>query len=161
MKKVQRLRLLGSFLVLTALLIGAVRSVTRNHASAHNSIKSSIVSSSGQRLTTLFEGSPRDPRYSSKNILAARRALPQCGRKAEKPDIVQRLFGSSVVYASCHASYCGGDGWVDHWISCDTGGGCSGIYDYADNDGLSPYGTYQSIFHCGSLPTCGCESPTC
>ena len=161
MKKAQRLRLLGSCLVLTLLLIGALTSTIRNRASAHNSINSVIVSSSGQRLATLFEGSPRDPRFSSKTILAARRALPKCGQKAEKLEIVQRLFGSSVVYANCHPGYCGGDGWVDHYVNCDTGGGCSGIYDYATNDPESPLGTYPSVIHCGSLPECGCASPTC
>jgi hypothetical protein len=160
MKKAQGLRLLGSCLVLV-LLTGALTSAIRNRASAKDSIKSVTVSSSGQRLTTFFEGLPHDARYSLKALLAARRALPRCGRKPEEPGIVQSLFGSGVVYANCHFASCGGDGWVDHYISCDAGGGCSGIYDYADNDGLSPYGSYQSIFHCGSLPECGCESPTC
>ena len=95
MKKALRLGFLGSCLILISLLMTAVTSVVRNHASAHDSIKSVAVSSSGQRLTTLFEGSPRDPRYSLKDLLAKRRALPpKCGAK---PNVVQGSENLSVV----------------------------------------------------------------
>lgn len=78
-KALSRLRPFGSFLILASLLTGAL-TVIRHHASAHNSIKSVVVSSEGQKLTTLFEGLSPDPRYSVKDILATRRALPRCGK---------------------------------------------------------------------------------
>jgi hypothetical protein len=160
MKKAQSLRLLGSGLVLTSLL-GAVTLVMRNHASTHASIKSVFVSSSGQRLTKFFEESPRDPRYSSKAILATRRGLPKCGGKPEEPDVLQSLFGSAVVYAACHAATCGGDGWVDRIDFCNTGGPCSGSYHNATTDPLSPLGIFQDTTFCGTRPQCGCSIPTC
>jgi hypothetical protein len=179
MKKALRLRPFGSFLILASLLIGAL-TVIRHYASAHNSINSVVVSSSGQRLSTLFDGLSPDPRYSVKDILAIRRALPQCGEKpgtvqgGEKSssvpqsllintrDFLQRFFGNSEVYAAnCLITFCGGYGWVQIINSCDTGGPCSGTYWDVTNNGHSDNGFFQDSGHCGSKPQCGCENLTC
>ncbi len=177
MKKALSLPPFGSFLTLASLLLGAL-TVIRHHASPHNSIKSVVVSASGQKLTTLFEGLSPDPRYSVKDILATRRALPRCGKKpgtlqsGEKPGAVQSLlsntrdslqsfFGNSVVYANCLVTFCGGTGWVQIINSCDTGGRCSGVYEDVTNDGHSDTGFFQDSAHCGSIPQCGCFNLTC
>jgi hypothetical protein len=169
MKRAQGLRLFGSWLVLTLLLIGALSAI-RNHSSAHDSIKSVIVSSSGQRLTTVFEGSQRDPRYSSKAIHTIRRTLRACGKKQEQPSVLERLsssalvqhiFGSSVVYAGCLLSECGGDTWVTMNTTCNTGGGCSGTQHEVTTEPGSDLGEFQNTTHCGLYPACGCNSFTC
>lgn len=138
---------------LAFLLIGTVRLGMRNQAPTHDSIKLVVVSSSGQRLTTLFDGIPPDPRYSVKDILAKRRSLPRCGdtkpgtlRGAydKATSFFQNQFVGSTVYASCLITFCGGSGWVDYIDSCNT---ASGIF--------------QDQTHCGSAPECGCEILTC
>ena len=179
MKKALSLRPFGSFLILASLLIGAL-TVIRHHAPAHNSIKSVVVSSSGQELTTLFEGLSPDPRYSVKDMLAIRRALPRCGKKPGRlqggqkssfvpqsllintRDFLQRFFGNSEVYAAnCLITFCGGYGWRQTTNSCDTGGPCSGSYLDVTNDGQSPNGFFQDSSHCGDIPQCGCWNLTC
>lgn len=160
MQKALGLRLLGWCLVVTSLLTGAVTSVIRNQASVHDSIKSVIVSSSGQRLTTLFEGLPHDPRYSLKDILAARRALPKCGGKPDIP-LLQRLFGTAVVYAGCPYVSCGGSGWLNFEDQCNTGGPCSGNYNNTTWDPTSDSGYFGPATHCGTSYACGCETYTC
>jgi hypothetical protein len=164
MKKALSLRLFGSSLVLTSLLVAVLTLAVRNQSSAHNSTKSFIVSPSGQKLTTLFEGSGRDPRYSSKAILASRSALPKCGRKPGTSDIgevVQRLFGSRIVYATCLITECSGTGWVNHTDYCNTGGGCSGAYYNATTDPSSNFGNFQDRTHCGTNAACGCDLYAC
>jgi hypothetical protein len=160
MKKVQSKQLLGLCFVLTLLLIGVVTSVIRSHASAQSSIKSVMFSSSGQRLKTLFEGEPRDPRYSLKDILATRRALPKCGGKQDI-SLLQRLFGSSVVYAGCPFGGCGGTGWANFTDFCNTGGPCSGSYNSTTPDPDSSFGSEYDHTYCGSSPACGCVSYAC
>ena len=158
MKKALGLRLLGWCLVLTSLLVGVLTLAIRNHAAAHDSIKSIIVSSSGQKLTTLFEGLPQLPGYSSKDILAARRALPKCGGE---PGILQRLFGSSIVYAGCPFLLCGGSGWINFDDQCDTGGPCSGEYNSTTTDPYSQQGYESNGQYCGTSFACGCVTFPC
>jgi hypothetical protein len=170
MKRVLSWRLFPSFLALTFLLGATLTLVVRNHALLHFSTKSVTVSSSGQKLTTLFDGSERDPRYSSKAIRAIRRTLPACGKKAEKPGIMERLsnsavvqhiFGSSVVYAGCLRTECGGTNWVTNNTTCNTGMGCSGTQHYVTTDPSSDLGEFQDPTHCGSFAACGCNHFTC
>ena len=97
MKRAFRLLVLCSSLAPAFLMIGVGALVVRNHASTQDSVKSTIISSSGQKLTTFYEGLPRSPKFALKGILAARRALPRCGKKQENAGINQRLFGSAVV----------------------------------------------------------------
>jgi hypothetical protein len=157
-RKTKSLRLLGLCLVLTSLVVGAVITATRKHAQASDSIQTVAVSSSGERLTTLFEGLPRDPRYSLRDILASRRALPKC---SGKPGILDRLFGSAVVHAGCPYLDCAGSGWTDMDTNCDTGGGCSGTHYFITTDPTSDSGYFGDHTHCGSLPECGCNLFSC
>lgn len=161
MKKAWALGFLGFCLASTVLLEVSVKSTTRKHASANTLIRSVVVSSSGQRLTSLLQGSPRDPRYSAKAILASRQDLPKCDKKPEQPTMLQSFFGSSVVHATCFITDCGGTGWVDHIDTCNTGGGCSGTYHNATTEPDSDLGNFQDRTHCGSLPECGCELLVC
>jgi hypothetical protein len=177
MEKMFTLRFWGSFLVLALFVAGAL-TLMRDHTSAHASTKSVIVSSSGLKLATLFEGLPRDPRYSVEDILATRRALPRCGKKQstlqddEKASVLQSilsrakgslqsLFGNTVVYAQCFITQCGGTGWVSFTDSCNTGEDCSGDYNNVTTDANSDLGEHQVSTHCGGIPACGCESQTC
>ncbi len=167
MKRALGLRLLGLGLVVVFLLVG-VASVIR-HASTQGSAKSTIVSSSGQGLATLFDGLPRNPKYSLKTISDIRRTLPRCGQKQEAgifQRIYQRLFGSSVVFAkpilNCLPSSCGGTGWTQTHPMCNTGGGCSGSYDSVTYDGMSDFGFFGlGNLHCGESAACGCDDFTC
>jgi hypothetical protein len=161
MKRVLSLRLFGSYLVLTSLLIAALALAVRNHSSTQASTKSIIVSSSGQRLATLFEGLPQDQRYSLKDILATRSALPKCGKKPDKPSLLQTLFGTAVVYAGCPIIECGGNGWINFTDFCNTGGSCSGSYNSTTQDPQSNNGYTAFRTYCGSSPACGCETYSC
>jgi hypothetical protein len=110
MKRPQHSQLIVALCLIATLVVGTVALGTRSHATKRG-LKTTVVvvSSSGERLTTLFDGSRVDPKYSIKNILAKRRALPKCGQKAA-PSVLNSLFGPSVVYANCFNCSCGGEG---------------------------------------------------
>jgi hypothetical protein len=145
--------------ILTALSTATILRL-QSHAMRHGSVKSVVVSSSGQILTTLFEGSRTDPKFSVRNILAKNSALPRCGQKTETP-LLQSIFGPSVVYAICLLCECGGQGWMNFTDNCDTGGGCSGSYNNIRFVPDSPLGYMCLRSYCGSIPECGCEYTTC
>jgi hypothetical protein len=171
MNKVPSCRVVGSCLVLTSLLTVVLTLAVRSHgSSAYVSTKSLVVSSSGHKLTTLFDESDRDPRYSSKAIHAIRRTLRACGKKQEQPSVLERLssntvvqhiFGSSVVYAGCLRSQCGGDGWITMNTTCNTGAGCSGTQHFVTTEPGSDLGEFQDTSHCGLSGACGCNNFTC
>ena len=127
-----------------------------------------VVSSSGQRIATLFEGLQPNPAYSLSRILAVNDQIRRCGstNSRAEPGMLGRVFGGSVVYAqaSCDPSdACLGNHWVDRSANCNTGGSCSGSYnttwhDPYQNDGR---GFYYTGANCESIPQCGCVSETC
>jgi hypothetical protein len=167
MRRASGLQLLGLGL-LVFLLVGGVASVIRNHVSTQGSVKSTIVSSSGENLAVLFEGLPKNPKYSLKAIMKVRRTQQRCGQKQEVGTlqrIYQRLFGTPVVLAkpilNCFQTACGGTGWVQETSSCNTGGSCRGTYLTVTFDGSSDDGFFSGTGHCGLSGACGCEEFTC
>lgn len=164
MKRASGLLVLCSGLALAFLMIGVGALAIRNHAPTRNSVETTIVSSSGQRIATFFDGLPHSPKSSLKTLLAARSALPKCGKKQEKAGIYQRLFSSPVVHAGggiCLDTFCGGTGWVQFNDSCNTGGPCSGNYIRVTYDGQSSAGFAEFSEHCGTIAACGCFELTC
>jgi hypothetical protein len=108
-----------SGLALAFLMLGIGALIIRNHVPTRDSVESTIVSSSGQKLTTFFDGLPDSPKFSLKAILAARRALPRCGKKQEKAGIYQRLFSAAVVHAG--GSVCFNTFLWRRWVGFDSG----------------------------------------
>jgi hypothetical protein len=173
MKRAPGLRLLGLGLVLVFLLVGVASVIHHMSTSTQGSAKSTIVSSSGQNLAALFDGLPRNPKYSLKTISDMRRKLPRCGQKQEVgifQRIYQRLFGSSVVFAKptqpnllfiCIYTDCGGTGWAQFTDYCDTGKPCSGMCESVDYVGGTNMGFYSLGLHCGGNDACGCIENTC
>ena len=164
MKKRLLLKFLGLALILTSSAIYINHKIS--HARVLNSIKSTIVSSSGQGLTGIFDGLPPDERYSVKHILAIRSSLPKCGskpkeQKSQLSSVILRSLPFGTVYAVCRNSDCGGTGWVEVFDNCNLGMYCSGDWDHAQYDGSSEDGFATTTQHCGTLEQCGCDEYTC
>jgi hypothetical protein len=160
------LQLFGTFIIVILVSTSIVKSVPQVHSPRSERAGVVIISTSGQKLATLFDGLPHNPRFSLDRIVASNRQRSKCGQGASKPDIMGRLFGGVTVYAfSCpdNNGNCQGNGWVQYTNYCNTGGPCSGSYQDTRNDpyegdcyGFSYDGTY-----CGTAPTCGCQNYQC
>ena len=154
-----------SFLVLGFTFAIGITVGTFDYKSAKSSVRSNVVLSSGQKVATLFDGLPQDPKFSLRTMLAGRAALPRCGKKQgkEEASIFHRLFNSTVHAGGsvCLNTFCGGGGWVEIENSCNTGGPCSGFYTTVTTDPNSDAGFGVSSLHCGTIPACGCVEYTC
>lgn len=164
MKNRLLLQFLGFGLILTSSAIYINHKISQTRAL--NSIKSTTVSSSGQRLTGIFDGLTPDERYSVKSILAVRSSLPKCGSKikgtkSRLSSAILRALPFGAVYAKCFNGYCGGTGWTEVFDNCDYGSGCFGDWDHAINDGMSDSGFAPTLQYCGTYDECGCDEYTC
>jgi hypothetical protein len=83
MKRPPFLRLFFGLGLLVALFVAIAAFAVRSHPTQERTVKTVVVSSSGQTLATLFEGSLTDPKFSVKDIIAKGKALPRCGKKTE------------------------------------------------------------------------------
>jgi len=145
---------------LMAALTMVVAIFARKSKETHPPIKTVVVSSSGQNLVTLFDGSPVDRKFSAKSIIAKNAELPRCGQH-NQASLLQSIFGPGVVYANCLLCSCGGSGWMTWEDNCNFGYPCSGNYDNVRGDPGSPLGYLCLSTHCGLYSACGCDYDTC
>ena len=121
-----------------------------------------VDSSSGLRLASLFEGQPHDPRLALEHVQP--RPIP-CS-KAESRAELPVLAGTTVhACGTClPTDGCLGKNWMQGTAFCNTGGGCSGSYEFAQPDPFhaSPeVGFMRDGTACGGCSECGCAEPTC
>jgi hypothetical protein len=121
-----------------------------------------VVSPSGERLISLFEGRPHDPLLALERV----QARPTPCSKAESHTKLPVLAGTTVhACGTCQPiDGCLGKNWLEESTSCNTGGGCSGSYELAEPDPLrgSPnVGWTRDGTACGGCSECGCAEPTC
>jgi hypothetical protein len=155
MKRPHVSRLFYGLGLLVALFVAIAVFAVRSHPTRETTVKTVVVSPSGQTLATLFEGSVTDSKFSAKDIIAKSEALPRCGKKKEL-SLLQSTLGPRVVYAApppCPFCDCGGSGFEN---SCNTGIDCSGSYNNVQNNPTSDSGYFCPHSHCGSIPECGC-----
>lgn len=122
-----------------------------------------ILSSSGERLPSLFEGLPRNPLYSLDRIQPR---TPPCAKANSLSRLpIFRLLASTPVHAcgTCEITGdCTGRYWQDVTLYCNTGGGCSGSYSYTVPYGSEgDLGTTRTGGSCDGCSECGCAEFTC
>lgn len=143
-----------------------------HHQQVRDSKKVISISQSGDTIPSLFDGLPHVSSYSLNQIDLMKRNRPEPCKAtgASKPkgtskqSALRRLFGISVVYAQdCFPGQCGGTRWVAVEKSCNTGGGCSGTYEYAqpDPEGDPCDGFAPNNAHCGDDCSCGQSDSIC
>jgi hypothetical protein len=84
---------------------------TRSRETNQRPIRTVVISSPGQPLATLFEGSRIDPKCSAKTIIAKNAALPKCGEH-KKASLLHSIFGPGLVYANYLLCSYGGSEWI-------------------------------------------------
>lgn len=154
-------------LVLCLLIPKSSTLVLRIQQLRYGAATSVILSSSGQRLSSLFQDLPHIPRFSLKEMHKADGRTYQCGiRNKNDSAAFTSFFKSPVVYAQgFHCpdwnGNCNGTDWQDSDNFCNTGGPCFGAYNDTVTGGPICNGfTYDGTF-CGSIPECGCVNYAC
>jgi hypothetical protein len=163
--KLENLSKLG---VLTAVVLGVIAGAARlHHPQSQHSERVILVSQSGQQIPSLFDGLPRVPAYSLKQIdLENKNGRPSGPCKPGGPakqSALGRLFGTPVYASNCFPGLCGGTQWTLIRDNCDTGGLCSGLYNRAvwDPMGDPCQGFAPNSGHCGTDCACGQSDQIC
>lgn len=155
--------------VLVAVVLVAIAgTATLRHPQVKHSERIMLVSQSGQKIQSLFDGLPHVPAYSLKQIdLANKKGRPSGSCKLGGPakqSALGRLFGVPVVYAqSCFPGLCGGSHWSLMATSCNTGGPCNGRQFTAVFDPMADpcQGFAPDSSHCGDDCACGQNDSIC
>lgn len=89
----------------------------------------SVLTASGQPLSSLFEGVSPNPLYAWENLSSVR--LPPCTTRKSLIAWLLELLPATKVHAQympCMQGWCAGAYWVDQWEECV--GGCEGSYNF-------------------------------
>lgn len=153
-------------LVAVVSLVAMAGAASFHHQQLKHSKRVVLVSQSGEKIPSLFDGLPHVPAYSLKQIDLMEKNRPErckAGGTA-KQSALGRLFGTPVVYASnCFPGLCGGTQWTLVVDNCDTGGPCNGQHYIAQPDpsGDPCTGFAPNSGHCGTDCACGQSDSLC
>ena len=120
--------------------------IKRNLGRPRRITQIAILTSSGVRLSSIFEGLSTDPRYDLKNIPTSTPTMVACPSPANLTllDRIKNWFQpSAYASANCPTTACVGKQAINQLIDCSRYTNCSGQFHYAhwDPNGRSGLGT--------------------
>ena len=124
-------RLIGVVGLCTSL--GLVVWLSVNWHKARRVSETSLVTMDGLRLSSVFEGSRRDPRYDLKNIPRYSRTVIRCPAQTRTwlDKVTAFLDPSAYASANCPTTLCGGQNYDPRALTCTSSSGCQGTFQSA------------------------------